>query len=306
MKLDQNEIWIPKKIGYSMGEPIVELVRLLAVPESFFSDLDIGEYDERVRMPLMDINIQRVGKDIDPKGILFHLPRSGSTLIARILSALPGNVVVVEPEAINALLSHSFGAKNLKVIWLRQLIQIYGASFRASGQNYFIKTSSWNILFAHFFSDAFRGVPMGVVYRDLIEVMVQILERPTGWMADNARSFMLGESVQGKDDMNLSEYCLCVLERFLLIIEQHKSSIKMLDYGRFPNLILDDLRNCYDIQVNAGNRHELLEITQLDSEDWLGETIFEPDSHNLKRQAPSILVEQINERLEPILSRIKS
>src|ERR1700729_4602893 len=41
---------------------------------------------------------------LDPAGMIFPLSRCGSTLVSRLLGALPGVVVVAEPSPLNALL----------------------------------------------------------------------------------------------------------------------------------------------------------------------------------------------------------
>src|SRR5450432_3556401 len=104
--------WIPIRFYWQQGRPMVEWAQLdgLRFEESFF--------DQTIERALCDpFNVlfrqqtsievlgqwHEVSPGLKPTGFIFHLSRSGSTLISQLLAALPSNIVISEAPPIDAI-----------------------------------------------------------------------------------------------------------------------------------------------------------------------------------------------------------
>lgn len=278
---DGRRRWIPKSISYAFGEPIVELAELDAWPGPFISDLDLRHTRSTRRLPLMDIPASELDACGAPVGFLFHLPRSGSTLVARMLTALPGVACVIEPEPINQLLSRAEPGA-LQAEWLRRLVLLYcgtaGAYPRAV-----IKLSSWAVLQAPLFAAAFPAARHGFVHRDPLEVLVQLLDRPSGWMAPHARTLILGD-VANRSSITLEEYCARALGRFLQVAAA-MPRLHALAYEDIPSRVPAAARALLTLAVDGAQAEDMQRVAQFDSEDWSLSLPYVHDGDTLQRKA---------------------
>jgi hypothetical protein len=106
-----------------------------------------------------------------PAGLIFHMSRCGSTLVARMLAALPGALSVSESPAINAVLQLTYlypasPAQEHAAI----LSAMLGAFSR--GARSFIKLDAWHALALPRFRNAVPDVPWTFLYREPVEVLV--------------------------------------------------------------------------------------------------------------------------------------
>jgi len=147
-----------------------------------------------------------------PDGFIFHMSRCGSTLVARMLGALPGAVVVSEAEPIDAMLRIILGPAlpdDARVAALRAMV---GALGRRSSSRWFVKLTAWPALALPLFRRAFPGVPWLFLHRDPAEVLAsQIATRAP----ELAPAFM-PSSLWGIEDggaMPDEVYCAMALAR---------------------------------------------------------------------------------------------
>ena len=100
-----------------------------------------------------------------PDGFIFHMSRCGSTLVAQMLAALPGSLVVSEAAPLDAALQlRSADA-------LRAMVAALGRR-RADETRYFIKLDFAHALALPLFRAAFPETPWLFLYRDPVEVLV--------------------------------------------------------------------------------------------------------------------------------------
>jgi hypothetical protein len=279
---------MPKSISYAFGEPIVELAQIAGPPPRFFSDLDVRHPVASMRRPLMDIELPEGAGDLSPAGFIFHLPRSGSTLTARMLAAPASCASIVEPETINALLSSPEAAGRLKPVWLRRLCQLYCAAFADTHRHLFVKVSSWAVLREPTFAEAFPAAPGCFVHRDPVEVLVQLLQRPAGWMSEHARPFIL-DSQHEAASLSVEEYCARVLQRFCEAALRGAPRLRALAYED----ILDEApalaERHFGVEVRAADRQAMVEVARYDSDDWSLRRLYGEDPEDLAARAtPSV------------------
>ena len=120
---------------------------------------------------------------LDPAALICHMSRCGSTLVSRLLSTVPGTLVISEPGPINALLmaGESELDENALVPLLRATIRALGRRRFGDERHYVLKLSSWNVRRVALLRRAFPGVPIVWVQRAPSEIMASLLADPPGW-----------------------------------------------------------------------------------------------------------------------------
>lgn len=273
--------WMPKSISYAFGEPIVELAELEHAPGPFISDLDLQQARATRRVPLMDVPASELAACREPAGFLFHLPRSGSTLAARMLAAVPGVACVIEPEPINQLLSRG-APEALRAEWLQRLVRLYGA-VPGAYPRIVVKLSSWAVLRAPLFAEAFPDARHCFVHRDPLEVLVQLLDRPTGWMAPHARPLVLGHHA-ASTPMTEEEYCARALGRFLRLAADCER-MQTLAYEDIPAGVPAAAQQFLAFTVTPADADAMLRVARFDSDDWELSRVYRHDGDRLRRRA---------------------
>lgn len=118
----------------------------------------------RCRMGLGDFLRGAPGSLRVPDGFVFHMSRCGSTLVARMLAALPDSYAINEAAPIDALLHASAGApEEVRAAALRTMVGALGAR---PSRRWFVKLSAWPVLELPLFRLAFPDVPWIFVHRD--------------------------------------------------------------------------------------------------------------------------------------------
>jgi hypothetical protein len=118
------------------------------------------------------------------RGLIFHMSRSGSTLLTQQLAALERNIVASEPAPLDAILRvHLYRpgiSRETQVQWVRAMAAALGQP-RAGEQALYIKLDCWHVHQMDLVREAFPTVPWVFLYRDPVEVMVSQERMPAAW-----------------------------------------------------------------------------------------------------------------------------
>lgn len=116
--------------------------------------------------------------NLSPNGFIFHMSRTGSTLVAQMLATLPENIVVSEASLIDAVFRPEvqyYGIDEAQQIaWLRGIISALGRPRRKEEKHFFIKFDSWHMVYLPLIQKAFPNVPWIFLYRNPVEVLVSL------------------------------------------------------------------------------------------------------------------------------------
>lgn len=109
-------------------------------------------------------------------GLIFHMGRCGSTLVAQSLAALSDVVMLSEPPPLHTLLGWLASSPDLDPVvgasLLQALVSAMGQPRREGDHKLFIKTDGFHIWHNNRILGAFPEVPWIFLYRDPIEVLV--------------------------------------------------------------------------------------------------------------------------------------
>lgn len=187
-ELELLRAWVPVAADFSANEPWVRWADLRGVEldEPFFDQsvqraLSTGDGELVESSPEEMIEGSRAKASPGPSAFLFHSGRCGSTLLASAIGCADEVLVVKEPVSISQALLSDPGARQPE--WLRALLLcLTGRS--AGCSRCVVKFSSWNILYFTRLTRLFPNVPCMFVYRDPVETIVSLLEKPPAWIRE--------------------------------------------------------------------------------------------------------------------------
>jgi hypothetical protein len=107
------------------------------------------------------------------------MSRCGSTLVSRMLAALPENLVISEAGPLDVLARAVSIPEPERAEWLRWMVSALGQKRSGLETRYFIKFDSVTVLALMFIRRVFPSVPWIFLYRNPTEVLVSHLREPS-------------------------------------------------------------------------------------------------------------------------------
>jgi hypothetical protein len=148
----------------------------------------------------------------EPDGFIFHMSRCGSTLVARMLAALPGTALVSEAAPLDAIVRLALRPDWPEARRIAALRAMVGALGRRPSASFVVKLNAWHALALPLFRAAFPRVPWLFLYRDPAEILAsQMAERGTELTPELVPSRLYG--IENGTDYPPEVYCALVLER---------------------------------------------------------------------------------------------
>jgi hypothetical protein len=183
--------WTPVRVDFSGNAPAIDWADLSAerFSEPFF-DQTVARWAASSRFkPLVRTGLEALialdsRPSPEPAGMIFHLSRCGSTLVSRLLSTLPGVVVIAEPAPLNALLGLRADRLNdtALVPIVRMMLRALSRRPHGEERQVVLKCTSWNIRRRELLAAAFPDTPWVWVQRDPVLVMASLFANPPGWL----------------------------------------------------------------------------------------------------------------------------
>ena len=214
--------WLPMHLNARAAEPMVDWIHFAGrrLTEPFFEESVQRAISRpfnrlfRIRMPLSQFLAGADGQsEPAPSGLIFHMSRCGSTLVAQMLASIPANVVVSEASPLDGMVQLFAGQDTeAAAAGLRAMAAALCRRSESEGGGRFLKLDSWHALALPLFRRAFPVTPWVFLYRDPLEVMAsQMSQRglQTVHGAMDPRIF----GIEGADTMPGEAYCAEVLER---------------------------------------------------------------------------------------------
>jgi hypothetical protein len=118
------------------------------------------------------IDNRAIEDSLAPDGFIFHMSRCGSTLVAQMLAALPGSVVVSEARPLDAIVRLGVvlpPARRAEA--LRAMVAALGRRRSEGDRRYFLKLDFRQTVALPLFRKVFPAVPWIFLYRDPVAVL---------------------------------------------------------------------------------------------------------------------------------------
>jgi len=295
--------WAPASLEWRDGQPRVSWCYLGAAPlrEPFY-DMTI---QRALQTPFNSLFAHRADTEVlarwhaespglSPSGFIFHMSRCGSTLVSRMLAALPRHLVVSEAGPLDALArSHArapLAPIEQRIAWFRWMVSALGQKRTGEEERYFIKFDSRTTLDLPFIRRAFPDVPWIFVYRDPTEVMAS-------HRSDPAVSMIPGMICSGGLDlppeqalaMSPEDYGARVLGRLCeaACVCLRESGLPVglpVNYAQLPEAVGRDIADHFGIGFTAGEMECMNEAALFHAKH--PERRFEPDGEYKRRELP--------------------
>ena len=247
MELAELAQWTPVRLSLQPPDAVIDWCDLRGIRfEEPFFDQSVARWAERplVRSSLQELALLDAEPSLDPCGFVFHMSRCGSTLVSRLLSTLPGMVVVSEPGPINSLLEidPELVDAGARVAVLRLLIRALGRVRFGDERRSIVKLSSWNVRLLPLFRAAFPAVPWIFVHRAPVEVMASILSGPPGWMQlrrfPRHAEYLFGLDPEAVEAMAPAEFCARALAAMVEAwLAEAPPGAVAVDYSTLPTAV---------------------------------------------------------------------
>lgn len=193
----------------------------------------------------------------EPDGIVFHMSRCGSTLVAQMLAAVAHHIVASEAAPIDAMAQWcmtSGAPRDLQMAALRAVVAAIGRNRSGAARRYFLKLDSWGILALPLFRAAFPNTPWIFLYRQPEEVMVSQLRMPGMHFAAGLVPAL--SALDASHIGSVEERGAAVLAHYLDSAVDHATAGggMLVNHSELPMAMLEAIPRHFGFMPDAGER----------------------------------------------------
>lgn len=259
--------WLPVAVVDGATGPVVEWLHFAGrrLTDPFFEDA----VRRARRLPLNRLLPVRTplarfaeampdGAACRPAGLVFHLSRCGSTLVAQMLSAVPQQVVISEAPPLDAIVElreagrlAGDGTAELRAMVAALLRDRHGD--RRVGV---VKLDCWHMLAWEMFAAAFPDVPFVFLYRDPVEILVSHARRPGSQTVPG----LVPHLCDGQADMvDPADFGARLLGRIAEVAADAvvAGRVTALRYDRLPDAVFDRILPAFGIAPDDAERRAM-------------------------------------------------
>src|SRR6266508_522892 len=315
----QLEGWVPARFYWREGRPMVDWCYLGRQRfEAAFFEQTIGKCMTRPfnllfrqHTPIEVLGEwHRVRPGIKPTGFVFHMSRSGSTLVSKMLAALPAHVVMSEARPIDATLRAHFNSTEAtddrRIAWLRWMVSALAQHWVGGEQHFFIKFDAWNTLDLPLIRQAFPDVPWIFVYRDPVEVMVsQFSNRGAHMIPGVLPPGLFGMDPQTAGSISPEEYCARVLATICkAALQYHQAGEQLVNYRQLPEIVWNRTLEFFGLHCSEIEIEALRVVARRDAKNQYA--TFQNDSDRKRQKASGAVREAADKWLYPIYEELEA
>lgn len=264
-------------------------------PEPFFEET-LRRYrrggGEAATTPLAALEID--GQQ--PAALVFHISRCGSTLVSRMLAALPGHLSVSEAPVFDDLLRRLPDASDAqRIAWLRGAAAALAASQERTPERLFIKLDCWLIFHLPLLRRAFPDAALLFVHRDPVEVAVSLMRMPSLTLVrDVVTPAQLGLTEDARNALTREETIAAVLGAFFREAADQRAHLTSIAYPALPGVLLDHIPG-----LTFTDAERALMLAAADESAKVPGQAFTPDADDKRREADPALIEALARFTEP-------
>jgi hypothetical protein len=240
-------------------------------------------------------------------GIIFHMSRCGSTLLARQLGQLPEATVLSEPAPIDELLqflaSQPAIPLDIKAQLLRRMVAAL-CSERGTPIRYrFIKADGWHTHSIPLFRAAFPHTPFVFLYRDPIAVMQSQETEPGSLTIPGAIPHFLG--ISDNDAVPGLDFAALVIARICSAAVDHAATMAgpFIDYAEMPGALWTRVLPHFQISVDLAAEERIALISKLDAK--RPNEKFDKATRETAENASGQIIEVVQRHLSEPISRLR-
>jgi hypothetical protein len=280
MELADLARWTPIRFDFSGPVPVVDWADLTAVRfvDPFFDETVARWVSGPDARPLVRTGLEALvaldsEPSLEPAGMIFHLSRCGSTLVSRLLRAVPGVVVLAEPAPLNALLRLDPGRVDEATLvrLVRLLVRALGRCRHGDERQLVLKCTSWNIRRRAVLAAAFPEAPWIWVQRDPVRVLASLFAVPPGWLGVQGRPHraarLFGLDPAAVPAMSRDEFAARVLGAMLDAAASDPGRRLLIDYADLPAAVWQRVAPHFGLEADAAAIERMIEESRFYSKD---------------------------------------
>ncbi|MBJ6762539.1 sulfotransferase family protein [Myxococcaceae bacterium JPH2] len=255
---------------------------------------------------------RRVRPGLPVRGLVFHMSRCGSTLLAQLLAALPRHVVLSEAGPVDTVLRAHHDLPGItedqRILWLQAVVAALGQRRHPEESAVFLKLDAWHALELPLFQRAFPGVPWLFLYREPLEVMASHAKHRGAHMLPGALGQDLLEA-SGLPTTSMDEYGARMLARIceagLQSFQQRRDApARLVDFAQLHASAADLLPELFDLKLTTEEREHLREVAGRDAKNPV--LPFEENREEKARGLSPEARAQTERHLRPIYERLEA
>jgi hypothetical protein len=309
--------WIPMRLYWNAAQPMIDWCYLGndTFSDPFFEQT-IGEC---LRHPFnllfrhqtpIEVLRQRCEEQpgLAPSGFIFHMSRSGSTLISRMLAALPQNIVISEARPIDvtlrAPLKYGPISEEELIAWLRWMVSALAQQRRGGEQHFFMKFEAWHMLALPLIRRAFPRVPWIFVYRDPVAVMVSQMTDRGQVIPAGLHDTLFGNDAGLVAEMQTEEYYAMALGTICnaALMNQPDGGL-LINYSQLPDAVVGSISEFFGLNWTTAETEIMKSMTRTHSKEPT--TVFQNDSNKKREQASDQVREATSRWLYPVYEELE-
>lgn len=196
---------------------------------------------------------------MQPKGLIFHMSRCGSTLVAQMLASAQNLTVLSEPPPVDAIVQLKRHLPSLSdddhARCLAAMAAALGRQRGEVSQHAIFKLDCWHISALPLFRRAFPELPWIFLYRDPIEVMVSHARQRGLQMVPGLLDPMFLD-IEQPHDLTADAYCAEVLERIctFALSQIDLGGGLLVNYDTLPEAVSTDILPHFGLDLSDADR----------------------------------------------------
>ena len=241
-------------------------------------------------------------KPIVPAGLIFHVSRCGSTLVANAMRANPDVTVLSEAWPIELFFRPDYMARapfipeameDMRRILVGCVANYYGGLAGTERGALVIKFHAADLTQFSLIRSVWPCVPAVIVIRDPVEIIVSNLAKPAPWVTWRTQPELAQKVFSWKDidttRLSVEEYCARALGRLFEIAGSSlDATCRLVDYEKLDRNMIGRIAEFFGLSLTTQGEMPDQLFSQW-SKDPEGVRTFEPDSSRKRAEASDAL-----------------
>lgn len=307
--------WLPAGLGSDGAQAVVEWAHFAAAPldDPFF------EYHLRkarqhpvscllawtTPLDRLAIPDEAGGRVLD--GLVFHMSRCGSTLVAQALCAMPGHLVLSEPAPFDEMLQFCTVRTDIplttRITLLRSMAAALASERGTPLRRRFLKTDCWHAGALPLLRAAFPETPWIFLYRDPIEVLMSHERMPGGQTLPGPHAALVG--ITDPAALPGLDFAARVLAATCHSAADHAGigGGLLIDYAELPEAFLNRILPHFGIVPDAADMQCIADALRRDAKQ--PRQPFDPNERPPRERASAAVIAASEQHLAPAVARLR-
>lgn len=307
--------WLPTGLGTDGAQVVVEWAHFARAPlDAPFFQFPLREARQRPvsRLLAWTTPLERLalageagGQVLD--GLVFHMSRCGSTLVAQALGAMPGHIVLSEPAPFDELLQFCAARGDIpleaRIALLRGMAAALTSERGAPVRRRFLKTDCWHAGALPLLRAAFPEAPWIFLYRDPVEVLMSHERMPGGQTLPGPHAALVG--ITDPAALPGLDFAARVLAATCHSAADHAGigGGLLIDYAELSEAFLTRILPHFGIVPDAADRQCIADALRRDAKQ--PRQPFDPNERPPRERASAAVIAASEQHLAPAVARLR-